>query len=168
MSEDRWTNSVSIERYRRRAAGDDASALDTMPLRQRTIELLELKRGQAVLDVGCGTGLSFEWSHAACRHQHHAAGQARGQSGGGRHEVFSLVAGPAEPAALAGEPPLQRQGSRSVAPLEPDRDLVPRISSDRNFDPAETHWKFSGLRLAQDLGALTRVGGGLPARPLPG
>jgi arsenite methyltransferase len=60
VSEDRWANSLSIERYRRRAAGYDASAVYTMPLRQRTIKLLELKRRQTVLDVGCGTGLSFE------------------------------------------------------------------------------------------------------------
>jgi demethylmenaquinone methyltransferase/2-methoxy-6-polyprenyl-1,4-benzoquinol methylase len=31
-----------------------------MPLRQRTIALLDLQPGQAVLDVGAGTGLSYE------------------------------------------------------------------------------------------------------------
>ena len=53
-------NEVSIALYRDKAEGYDRSAAFTMPLRKRTIALLQLQSGQTVLDIGAGTGLSYE------------------------------------------------------------------------------------------------------------
>lgn len=49
----------AVARYRAHAPGYDASARRTMWLRARTIDRLELQRGDRVLDVACGTGLSL-------------------------------------------------------------------------------------------------------------
>lgn len=49
----------AIRRYRDHAAGYDASALRTLALRYRAISALELSPGDAVVDVACGTGMSF-------------------------------------------------------------------------------------------------------------
>ncbi len=50
----------AIEKYRHRARWYDAVvARSSRGLRRRAVELLELREGQIVLDVACGTGLSF-------------------------------------------------------------------------------------------------------------
>lgn len=49
----------AIANYRDLAAGYDASSRRETPLRLRTIDLLQLTPGARVLDVACGTGLSF-------------------------------------------------------------------------------------------------------------
>ena len=50
---------ASIAKYREKAAGYDASSARTWKIRVATVRNLQLRPGQQVIDVGCGTGLSF-------------------------------------------------------------------------------------------------------------
>ena len=50
---------AALARYRAHAAGYDASARLTRDIRTRTIARLGLQPGERVLDIACGTGLSF-------------------------------------------------------------------------------------------------------------
>jgi arsenite methyltransferase len=52
-------NQESIAKYAKRAAHYDATCGPTQPIRLKTIDYLQLTPGNTVLDVGCGTGLSF-------------------------------------------------------------------------------------------------------------
>lgn len=55
--------SAALAQYRRRAPGYDTELAFFEPIRREAIARLDLHRGDAVLDVGCGTGLSFEQLH---------------------------------------------------------------------------------------------------------
>ena len=55
----------SLARYCRRAATYDSTCGPTWPIRERAVASLQLKPGQVVIDVACGTGLSLPLLRAA-------------------------------------------------------------------------------------------------------
>jgi arsenite methyltransferase len=50
---------ASLLKYRKRAAAYDGRCGPTWPIRERAVAAMQLRSGQRVLDVGCGTGLSL-------------------------------------------------------------------------------------------------------------
>src|ERR687889_565064 len=108
--------------YRRLAGSYDLTTAWLEPYRRRAVSELRLQPGDVVLDVGCGTGMSFEPIQAAigptgrligiepCP-QMLAAAQARAEAAGGapgrRRAQVDGVRAPAQPAGVAGGPPVR-------------------------------------------------------------
>ncbi len=53
------SRTVALSQYRSRARIYDLELALFEPVRERAVELLRLKSGDGVVDIGCGTGLSF-------------------------------------------------------------------------------------------------------------
>lgn len=65
---------AALDQYRRRAAVYDLELLLFEPVRRRAIGWLAPRPGDTVIDVGCGTGLSFESLLAAVGETGHVVG----------------------------------------------------------------------------------------------
>lgn len=122
----------AIENYRELAAGYDASSRHETPLRLRTIDLLQLQPGQRVLDIACGTGLSF------------AALLARVGTGG---HVLGVEVSP-EMAQLARQR-IQHQGWANVDVLVGD--VAHAEFGARPFDAALFHYTHDVLQAPEGL-----------------
>lgn len=103
------TRQKALRQYRLRANVYDHELAAFEPIRQRAIDRLSLQRGDTVLDVGCGTGLSFEHLQRAIGAQGHIVGieqcpemldKARARVAQHRWTNVTLLNAPAEAAAI--------------------------------------------------------------------
>ncbi len=101
---------AALSQYRRRASFYDMELAVFEPVRRRAIAQLELQPGQTVLDVGCGTGLSFEPIESAIGPEGHLVGieqspdmleRARSRVGSAGWRNVTLICAPVEEAQIA-------------------------------------------------------------------
>ncbi|NKE65625.1 methyltransferase domain-containing protein [Ramlibacter sp. RBP-2] len=102
---------AALAQYRRRAACYDFELAPFEPVRLQAVAALHLQRGATVLDVGCGTGLSFPLLHGRIGAGGHIVGidQSPAMLARARQRVrehgwgqVQLVCAPAAAARLAG------------------------------------------------------------------
>ena len=100
---------AALKQYRQRAAVYDLELALFEPIRRRAIALLDPQRGETVLDVGCGTGLSLSALRRAVGPQGRVIGieqspemldRARQRVRQQRWKNVQLVGAPAEAAAV--------------------------------------------------------------------
>ncbi len=100
---------AALAQYRRRAKFYDLELALIEPVQRRAIELLGLKGGETVLDVGCGTGLSFELLEQRIGREGKIIGieqssdmleQARARAERSHFENLTLIASPVEDAQI--------------------------------------------------------------------
>jgi len=69
------TTSSVVETYRKRAQAYDASGISALEgWRAKAVDALHLKRGDLVVDIGCGTGLNFALLQEAVGPEGHIIG----------------------------------------------------------------------------------------------
>lgn len=100
---------AALAQYRRRARFYDLELALIEPVRRRAVELLGLKGGETVLDVGCGTGLSFELLEQRIGREGRIIGieqssdmlkQARARAERSHFENVTLITSPVEDAQI--------------------------------------------------------------------
>jgi ubiquinone/menaquinone biosynthesis C-methylase UbiE len=101
--------SAALRQYRSRARIYDFELALFEPVRQRAIELLRLKKGDTVLDVGCGTGLSLvaleglvgaDGSIVGIEQSPEMLERARARASGNNWENITFVSSSVEEAAI--------------------------------------------------------------------
>jgi SAM-dependent methyltransferase len=100
---------AALEQYRRRAPVYDLELALFEPVRRRAIDRLALRRGETVIDVGCGTGLSLPLLRQAVGPRGRVIGveqspdmieHARGRVAQHKWKNVTLICSPVETAAI--------------------------------------------------------------------
>lgn len=102
----------ALRQYRLRAGGYDQELAPFEPLRRAAVDGLRLRPGETVLDIGCGTGLSFARLLDRVGEHGHVVGieqcpemmaMARARLSAGARRRVSLVQAPVEAARWPGQ-----------------------------------------------------------------